>query len=107
MCLHFHPQHASLLAVGLHSGAVLVLDVSKQDSAPLYEATAASGKHADAVGALRWAPGEGSGLRGLCLYSVSADGHITHWALSKSALVRQVRTPPPADFPAGRTLLPI
>lgn len=91
MCLHFHPQHANMLAVGLHDGTVLVLDVSKPAAAAaLYEAAAAGSKHLDTVAAVRWAPGEGSGLRGLAFYSVSADGHIVHWTLAKSTLVRQV-----------------
>ncbi len=95
MCLHFHPQLGNLAAVGLFDGTVLVLDVSKPAAAgPLYEATAAGRKHADAVAAVHWAPGEGAGLRGLAFYSVSADGHIAHWTLAKSELVRQVRTKP-------------
>lgn len=90
MCLHFHPHHSNLLAVGLHDGCVLVLDVRQPSARPLYEATAAAGKHMDAVAAVRWAAGEGSGLRSLAFYSVSADGHIAHWTLAKSSLVRQV-----------------
>ncbi len=90
MCLHFHPQHPNLLAVGLHDGCVLVIDIRQPSARPLYEASAAGGKHADAVAAVRWAPGEGSGLRSLAFYSVSTDGHIAHWTLAKSSLVRQV-----------------
>ncbi|KAK9902835.1 hypothetical protein WJX75_008028 [Coccomyxa subellipsoidea] len=89
MCLHFHPQHPNLLAVGLHDGCVLVLDVRQPSARPLYEASAAGRKHTDAVSAVRWAPGEGTGLRSLAFYSVSADGHIAHWTLAKSSLVRQ------------------
>ncbi|BDA47428.1 Dynein intermediate chain 1, axonemal [Coccomyxa sp. Obi] len=89
MCLHFHPHHSNLLAVGLHDGCVLVLDVRQPGARPLYEATAAVGKHMDAVAAVRWAAGEGSGLRSLAFYTVSADGHIAHWTLAKSSLVRQ------------------
>lgn len=90
MCLHFHPHHSNLLALGLHDGCVLVVDVRQPNPRPLYEATAATGKHMDAVAAVRWAAGEGSGLRSLAFYSVSADGHIAHWTLAKSSLVRQV-----------------
>ncbi|EIE20032.1 WD40 repeat-like protein [Coccomyxa subellipsoidea C-169] len=89
MCLHFHPQHPNLLAVGLHDGCVLVIDIRQPSARPLYEASAAGGKHADAVAAVRWAPGEGSGLRSLAFYSVLTDGHIAHWTLAKSSLVRQ------------------
>jgi len=92
MCLHFHPQHSNLLAVGLHDGCVLVLDVRQPSAKPLYEAAAAGAKHADAVAAVQWAPGEGAvGLRSLAFYTVSADGHIVHWTLAKSSLARQVR----------------
>ena len=47
-----------------------------------------------AVAAVRWAPGESVGLRGLAIYSASADGHICHLTLAESALVRQVSCPP-------------
>lgn len=93
MCLHFHPHHPNLLAVGLHDGRVLVLDVRQPSARPLYEATAAGVKHMDAVAAVRWDAGEGSGLRSLAFYSVSADGHIAHWTLATSTLVRQVSHP--------------
>lgn len=53
MCLDFHPQQANILAVGLHSGSIEVLDVLGKQAQPLYRATAASGKHGDAVTSIR------------------------------------------------------
>ena len=53
MCLDFHPQQANILAVGFHNGSIEVLDVLRKRSQPLYRATAASGKHGDAVTSIR------------------------------------------------------
>lgn len=53
MCLDFHPQQASIVAVGLYNGAVEILNVLHGPSEPLYRATAAIGKHADTVTAVR------------------------------------------------------
>jgi hypothetical protein len=53
MCLDFHPQQANIMAVGLYNGAIEILDVLHGPSEPLYRATAATGKHADAVTAIR------------------------------------------------------
>ena len=39
MCLDFHPQHSSLLAVGLYDGSVLVYDVHNKMNRPIRSAT--------------------------------------------------------------------
>ncbi len=51
--MDFHPQQANIMAVGLYNGAIEILDVLHGPSEPLYRATAATGKHADAVTAIR------------------------------------------------------
>ena len=50
MCVHIHPEHPFLLAVGMYDGSVAVYDLnaSYQDN-PIYKATAKSGKHTDPV----------------------------------------------------------
>jgi len=60
MCLDWSPGQPTLLAIGLYCGGVAVLDVRGAPGAPpLYEATAAGGKHSDPVWAVRWAPAAG------------------------------------------------
>lgn len=57
MCLDFHPQHSSLLAVGLYDGTVLVYDVRNKINRPIFASTVKTGKHTDPVwqvGALRF-----------------------------------------------------
>ncbi len=53
MCLDFHPQQANIVALGLHNGALEVHNVLHAAGEPLYRATAATGKHVDAVTAVR------------------------------------------------------
>ena len=55
MSLDFHPEQASILAIGLHNGNIEVHNVMARDSThPLYKTSAAAGKHLDAVTAIRW-----------------------------------------------------
>lgn len=89
MCLDWSPGQPSLLAVGLYGGGVAVLDVRGPPAArPLYEATAAAGKHADAVWAVRWAPAAGGAP---AFYSVAGDGRVVLWTLAKAELQHQAR----------------
>lgn len=48
MCLHFHPQHPSILAVGLYDGNVLVYNVQKKTDLPLFK-SGSKGRHTDPV----------------------------------------------------------
>lgn len=50
MCLDFHPQHHSLLAVGCYDGTVMVYDVRQRTNRPIYTSTIKTGKHTDPVG---------------------------------------------------------
>ena len=49
MCLHFHPEHPHMLAVGLHDGNVCVFNLQKERKTPIYISNAANGKHKDIV----------------------------------------------------------
>ena len=49
MCLDFHPQHASLLAVGCYDGAVMIFDVRNRLNRPIFQSTVKTGKHTDPV----------------------------------------------------------
>jgi dynein intermediate chain 1 len=48
MSVDFHPQHASLLAVGLYDGTVAVYDLQLRQARPIFQSTTKSGKHTGA-----------------------------------------------------------
>tara|TARA_B110000977_G_scaffold189155_4_gene258269 strand:+ start:997 stop:3066 length:2070 start_codon:yes stop_codon:yes gene_type:complete len=88
MCLDFHPQHSSLLCVGLYDGSVLVYDVRNKVNRPIRQCDVKTGKHTDPVWQVKWAPVDLS-EKDLKFYSVSSDGRVTRWTMSKSELVYQ------------------
>mmetsp|Transcript_8877 Transcript_8877/g.29606 ORF Transcript_8877/g.29606 Transcript_8877/m.29606 type:complete len:619 (+) Transcript_8877:95-1951(+) len=88
MCLDFHPQHSSLLCVGLYDGSVLVYDVRNKANRPIRRCDVKTGKHTDPVWQVKWAPLDLS-EKDLKFYSVSSDGRVTRWQMSKSELVFQ------------------
>lgn len=53
MALDFHPQHSSLLAVGLYDGTVLVFDVRNKVNRPIFSSSVKTGKHTDPVWQVR------------------------------------------------------
>ena len=83
-CLDFHPQHSSLLAVGLYDGTVLVFDVRQQGNLPIFQSTAKTGKHTDPVWQVYWQ--EEDIAKNLNFFSISSDGRVTLWTLSKNEL---------------------
>ncbi|XRA97247.1 flagellar outer dynein arm intermediate chain 1 [Pycnococcus provasolii] len=87
MALDFHPQHANLLAVGLYDGTVAVFDVRNKLNKPIYMSTVKTGKHTDPVWQVSWAEEDMS--KNLSFYSVSSDGRVTMWEMSKSELAYQ------------------
>lgn len=87
MCCDFHPQHSNLLAVGLYDGTVMVLDVPSKSNNPIYRSTVRTGKHTDPVWQVFW--GEDEPGKPIAFYSVSSDGRVTMWMLSKSMLEYQ------------------
>ena len=88
MCLDFHPQHSSLLAVGLYDGSVLVYDVRNKMNRPIRQCDVKTGKHTDPVWQVRGQPQDLS-EKDLKFTSVSSDGRVTRWTMSKSELVYQ------------------
>lgn len=88
MCLDFHPKHTSLLAVGLYDGTVLIYDVRQKDGKPLIKSTVKTGKHSDVVWQVSWQPESIS--QSLTFFSVSSDGRVTSWTLSKNELQHTV-----------------
>ncbi len=53
MCLDFHPQHSSLLAVGCYDGAVMIFDIRNRLNRPIFQSTVKTGKHTDPVWQVR------------------------------------------------------
>lgn len=84
MCLDFHPQHPSLLAVGCYDGNVMVYDVCNGSIKPIYSSSIRTGKHNDPVWQLHWQK-EDFGKE-LNFYSVSSDGQVANWSMSKNEL---------------------
>lgn len=82
MSLDFHPKHSSLLAVGLYDGTVMIFDIRQNQ--PIIQSTVKTGKHNDCVWQVYWQT-DGP-AQSLNFFSVSADGRVTSWTLSKSEL---------------------
>ena len=77
----FASKAANLLAVGLYDGTVGVYDVRKAEDECVLESSFTTGKHSDAVWELVWL--NKGPERGEALVSVSADGRVTQWTMSK------------------------
>jgi dynein intermediate chain 1 len=88
-CLDFHPQHASLLAVGLYDGSVAVYDVTHgaSCSSPIYSSSLRTGTHSDPVWQVHWQKEEAG--KELNFYSISSDGRILNWSMSKNDLLME------------------
>ena len=84
MCLDWHPQHSSVLCVGLYDGTVCVYDVRSKTAAPIYQSTVKTGKHTDPVWEVCWQ--EEDLAKNLNFFSISSDGRVTLWTLAKSEL---------------------
>ncbi|KAL7430531.1 hypothetical protein ACHAXH_004695 [Discostella pseudostelligera] len=85
MCLDFHPQHPSLLAVGCYDGTVLVFDISNRSKRPIYSSSLRSGKHSDPVWQICWHDC-GCLSKEMDFYSVSTDGKVANWTMNKNEL---------------------
>jgi dynein intermediate chain 1 len=84
MCLAWHPQHRSLLAVGCYDGTVKVFDVRKRENRPIFDSNIRTGKHTDPVWEVRWAADDTG--KDLGFFSISSDGRVASWVLSKNEL---------------------
>jgi len=84
MCLDFHQQHASLLAVGCYDGTVMVYDVRNRGNKPIYSSSIKTGKHTDPVWQVFWQ--EEDLAKELNFYSISSDGRVANWIMSKNEL---------------------
>jgi dynein intermediate chain 1 len=84
MCLDFHRHHQSLLVVGCYDGTVLVYDVRNKINRPIYSSSIRTGRHTDPVWQVRWQ--EEDLAKELNFYSISSDGQVASWIMSKNEL---------------------
>ncbi|KAM9800426.1 dynein axonemal intermediate chain 1-like [Syngnathus typhle] len=82
MTLDIHKQHSYLVAVGFHDGCVCVYNLKNKGQDPQYKSTINNGMHTDPVWQVRW-----QNDKSLNFYSVSSDGRVVSWTLSKNELV--------------------
>eukprot|EP00948_MAST-09A_sp_MAST-9A-sp1_P001174 g1174.t1 len=82
MCMDFHPQHHSLLAVGCYDGTCLVFDVRRKVDKPIYISTIKNGKHTDPVWQVTWQ--EEDIAKNMNFFSISTDGTVRNWIMTKS-----------------------
>ncbi|GMH42343.1 hypothetical protein BSKO_10262 [Bryopsis sp. KO-2023] len=85
LSLDFHPQLTNLLAVGCYDGTVLVYNTQGKLNKPIYESSIQTGKHNDPVWQVLWQPNEAGKQLEFC--SVSTDGSVGLWTLTKSEMV--------------------
>ncbi|KAE8298114.1 Dynein intermediate chain 2, ciliary [Larimichthys crocea] len=85
LCLDIHEQHSYLVAVGFYDGSVAVYNLKKKGQEPVYMSTAKTGKHTDPVWQVRWQSDDLDNNHNF--YSVSSDGRVVSWTLSKNELV--------------------
>lgn len=84
MCLDFHPHFRSLLAVGCYDGTVMVFDVRNKINRPIYSSSIRTGKHTDPVWQVHWQ--EEDLAKELNFFSISSDGQVASWIMSKNEL---------------------
>lgn len=84
MCLDFHPSYQSLLAVGCYDGTVMVFDVRNKVNRPIYSSSIRTGKHTDPVWQVYWQ--EEDLAKELNFFSISSDGQVASWIMSKNEL---------------------
>ncbi|KAJ3054495.1 cytoplasmic dynein with WD40 domain [Rhizophlyctis rosea] len=85
MCLEFHPQHPSMIAVGLYNGTVLVFDIRKKIDTPVFRSSSKAGKHTDPVWQVAWQKDDLDDNPNF--FSISSDGRVTQWTLTKTELM--------------------
>jgi len=89
MCLDFHQQHHPFLAVGCYDGTVKVFDVRRKENKHIFASDIKSGRHTDPVWEVKWQPDDGS-ARDLQFFSISSDGKVASWLVTKSELKMEV-----------------
>merc|ERR1719230_1754862 len=68
----------------MYDGVVAVYDVRNSRQTPIFQSTVKTGKHTDPVWEVRWQ--EEDLAKNLNFFSISSDGRVTLWTLSKNDL---------------------
>jgi WD repeat-containing protein 34 len=77
--LAFHPKHPTMLAVGLFSGEIRVLDVNNTEEPLVANSSIDDYFHREPIAQLAWT----RGIRGeYTLVSISGDGKVLFWKMS-------------------------
>merc|ERR1711991_892339 len=84
MCLDYHQNHQSLIAVGCYDGTVMVFDARSKLNRPIYSSSIRTGKHTDPVWQVHWQ--EEDLAKELNFFSISSDGNVASWIMSKNEL---------------------
>lgn len=90
MCLDFNPAFPSLLAVGCYDGSVKIVDVRKGDNRPIFSSDVKTGRHSDPVWEVKWAPPAPEKGKEMSFYSISSDGKVASWVVTKAELKMEV-----------------
>jgi dynein intermediate chain 1 len=77
-------QHPALLSVGCYDGTVKVFDIRKKENTHIFMSDIKTGKHTDPVWQVRWQAEDLA--KDMSFFSVSSDGRVASWALSKNEL---------------------
>lgn len=88
LSIDFHPQYTNLLVVGCYDGTVLVFDVARKADPLIFKSSVELGTHSEPVWQVSWEKVDSQ--KALQFYSVSSDGKVLIWALSKSELKPEV-----------------
>lgn len=86
MCMDFSTVHPALLCVGFYNGSVGVYDIRNTGDPCLYSIDNPEEYHNDPVWEVRWGDDEGD----MSFMSISSDGTIVNWVLSKNELNKEV-----------------
>ena len=84
LCLDFNVRHPSLLAIGCYDGNVFVYNICSKNLNPIFSSSIKTGSHSDPVWEIHWEKEENGAE--LNFYSISSDGQVTNWTLSRNEL---------------------
>ncbi|XP_047469113.1 dynein intermediate chain 2, ciliary-like [Penaeus chinensis] len=82
--IHLHPTRPGVLVAGRTDGEVMVVSFRGAGAPRVLTSSAATGKHLQPVGQVRWEDHDRGEIP--TFYSVSTDGRLTHWKVNQSFL---------------------
>ena len=85
MSIDVHSEYPNLIATGFYDGTVAVYNTAENTQTPKYSSSAKSGKHTDPVWQVKWQNDDLDG--NMNFFSVSSDGRVVSWTLTKNELI--------------------